>query len=64
MTGGEIPDPFKLLTGWIEESHGVKQWPMTLYPDIYNFLSFHPSELANEDLNDYKTSKASNKKAK
>ena len=42
VTGEEIPDPFKLLTGWIEERHGVKQWPMTLYPDIYNFLSFHP----------------------
>ena len=31
---------------------------MTLYPDIYNFLAFHPSELASTDLCDYKTSKA------
>ena len=28
-----------------------------LYPDIFNFLSFNPSELKSKDLNDYKTSK-------
>ena len=33
-------------------------WPTTLYQDIFSFLSFHPSELNNEDLSDYKTSKA------
>ena len=30
----------------------------TLYPNIFNFLAFHPSELASKDLSDYKTSKA------
>ena len=28
-----------------------------LYPDIFNFLAFHPSELKSQDLSDYKTSK-------
>eukprot|EP00794_Sanderia_malayensis_P008045 gene8045-biopygen6517 len=53
-----LPDPFKLEDGWLKEEDGVSLWPTTLYPDIYNFLSFHPSELKNEDLSDYKTSKA------
>ena len=53
----EIPDPFKLSEGWISEEEGVKLWPPTLYPDIFNFLAFHPSELASNDLSDYKTSK-------
>eukprot|EP00112_Aurelia_sp_Birch-Aquarium-sp1_P020531 Seg5310.5 transcript_id=Seg5310.5/GoldUCD/mRNA.D3Y31 product="hypothetical protein" protein_id=Seg5310.5/GoldUCD/D3Y31 len=53
----EIPDPFKLIDGWISEEEGVKLWPPTLYPDIFNFFAFHPSELASNDLSDYKTSK-------
>lgn len=56
-TTEEIPDPFKISEGWIAEEEGVKHWPPTLYPDIYNFLAFHPSELASKDLSDYKTSK-------
>eukprot|EP00112_Aurelia_sp_Birch-Aquarium-sp1_P017360 Seg4013.2 transcript_id=Seg4013.2/GoldUCD/mRNA.D3Y31 product="hypothetical protein" protein_id=Seg4013.2/GoldUCD/D3Y31 len=53
----EIPDPFKLIDGWISEEEGVKLWPPTLYPDIFNFFAYHPSELASNDLSDYKTSK-------
>ena len=53
-----MPDPFKLETGWLKEEEGMKFWPLTLYPDIFNFLAFHPSELSSKDLNDYKTSKA------
>ena len=33
-------------------------WPMVLYPEVYHFLKFFPTELASDDLNDYKTSKA------
>ncbi len=58
IDGENIPDPFKLEDGWLTEEESVKFWPMTLYPDIYNFLSFHPSELMSKDLRDYKTSKA------
>ena len=53
-----LPDPFKLENGWLKEEEGIKLWPLTLYPDIFNFLAFHPSELASKDLSDYKTSKA------
>ena len=53
----EIPDPFKLTEGWVSEKDGVKLWPSTMYPDIFNFLAFHPNELASKDLSDYKTSK-------
>ena len=31
---------------------------MLLYPDIFNYLMFYPSELGSKDLNDYKNSKA------
>ena len=33
---------------------------MLLYPDIFNYLMFFPSELGGKDLNDYKNSKAYN----
>ena len=52
------PDPLHLKEGWLSEEESVKYWPMTLYPDVFNFLAFHPSELASKDLSDYNTSKA------
>ena len=55
-----LPDPLRLKEGWLSEEESVKYWPMTLYPDIFNFLAFHPSELASKDLSDYKTFKAYN----
>ncbi len=57
MRKEEIPDPFKIDDGWINEEQGVKHWPSTLFPDIFNFLAFHPNELASKDLSDNKTSK-------
>ena len=58
IEGENLPDPFQVQDGWIKEEDGVSLWPTTLYPDIFNSISFHPSELKNEDLSDYKTSKA------
>ena len=58
VEGVRIPDPFAIANGWVPEDESVKLWPMTLYPDIFNFLSFYPSELKSQDLNDYKLSKA------
>ena len=58
IRGSRIPDPLKLDQGWLSEEDGVRYWPVTLYPDIFNFLAFHPNELASSDLSDYKTSKA------
>ncbi len=55
-----IPDPLTVQDGWLSEDMGIKFWPLTLYPDIFNFLAFHPNELASSDLSDYKTSKAYN----
>ena len=55
-----IPDPFTMKEGWIDEQAGVMFWPTTWYPDIFNFLAFHPIELASTDLSDYKQSKAYN----
>ena len=51
-------DPFILLDGWLPEEDSIKQWPMVLYPDIFNYLMFNPSELGSNHLNDYKNSKA------
>ena len=53
-----IPDLFKILHGWMNEDEGMKFWPVLLYPDIFNYLIFFPSELGSKDLNDYKNSKA------
>lgn len=58
VQGKRIPDPLRHSGLWLNEEEGVKYWPNTLYPDIFNFLAFHPSELASKDLSDYKTSKA------
>ena len=35
-----IPDPLKLDEGWICEKEMVKDWPSTLYPDIFHFQAF------------------------
>ena len=53
-----LPDPYKLQEGWLTEEQGITKWPMVTYGNIFNFLTFNPSELGSEDLNDYKTSKA------
>ena len=52
-----IPDPF-CLEGWLSEEDGIRFWPSILYPDIFNYLTFNPAELASKDLSDYKNSKA------
>ena len=33
-------------------------WPMLLYPDIFNYLMFYPTQLDSTDLSDYKNLKA------
>ena len=53
-----IPDPNFLNDGWMSEVDGILFWPMILYPDIFTYLTFYPSELKSDDLNDYKNSKA------
>ena len=53
-----VPDPNTLTGNWLNELDGIKFWPMILYPDIFNFLMFFPSELGSKDSNDYKNSKA------
>ena len=53
-----IPDLYVLADGWLNENDGMKLWPMLLYPDIFNYLMFFPSELGSKDLNDDKNSKA------
>ena len=53
-----IPDPFKIPYGWLEEDEGIAFWPMLLYPDIFNYLMFYPTQLGSTDLSDYKNSKA------
>ena len=58
VEGAFLSDPMLLFHGWVPEDEGVGLWPMALYSDIFNFLSFHPSELKSRDLNDDKLSKA------
>ena len=53
-----IPDPNHLVSGWLSEDDGIYFWPLILYADVFNFLTFNPSELGSTDLNDYKNSKA------
>ena len=35
-----IPDPFKIPHGWMNENERMKFWSMLLYPDIFNYLVF------------------------
>ena len=56
---GGIPDPCHLDNRWLSETEGIQYWPMTLYQDIFAFLQFHPSELANRDLSDFTTAQKS-----
>ena len=58
IEGEKMSDPFKLVDGWLSEEEGLRHWPTTLYPDIFHFLAFHPSELKSKDLSDYKMTKA------
>ena len=45
VEGALLPDPMSFIHGWVPEDGGVRLWPMTIYPDIFNFLSLHPSKL-------------------
>ena len=56
VDGLEIPDPFDITEGWLDEEIGIQYWPRTFYPEVFTFLSFYPSEVG--DLHDYKTTKA------
>ena len=35
-----IPYPFKIPHGWMNEDGSMKFCPMLLYPDIFNYLMF------------------------
>ena len=54
----KIPDLFKMPHGWQTEQEEMVFWPMILYPDIFSYLVFNPSELGSNDLSDYKNCKA------
>ena len=49
-----LPDPFKLETGWMEEEDGIGYWPIIPVMCILNFLMIN-SDIT--DLKDYKASK-------
>ena len=40
-----FPNPFKIPHWWLEEDEGIAFWPMLLYPDIFNYLMFYPTQL-------------------
>ena len=42
------PDPYSISEGWVDEKDGIKFWAIVLYPDIFNYLMFFPSELKGE----------------
>ena len=52
----KIPDPFKIPHGWQAEEERIF-WLMILYPDIFSYFVFNPSELGSNDLSDYKNCK-------
>ena len=58
LDDGLILDPFKIPYGWLEEDDRMAFWPMLLYPDIFIYLKFYPTQLGSTDLSDYKNSKA------
>ena len=36
-----IPDPFKIPHGWMNEDEGMKIWPMLIYSAIFNYAVFY-----------------------
>ena len=38
VEGALLPNSMSLVHGWLPEDEDVRFWPMTLYPDIFNFL--------------------------
>ena len=54
---GKIPYPFKIPHGWQTGEEGMAFWPMILFPDIFSYLAFNPSELGSNVLSDYKNCK-------
>ena len=48
-----IPDPNHLVSGWLCEVDGIYFWPCILYADIFNFLTFNPSEFKNSKAYSY-----------
>ena len=46
-----LPDPFKLLIGWLDEEEGIAFWPIIPNFYIIQFLMMYSQV---EDLNDYK----------
>ena len=58
IDGVQLPGPVAMDIGWLEEEDWKCFWPMVLCPDIFNYLTFYPSELGSMDLCDYKTCKA------
>ena len=38
VEGAVLPNPMSLVHGWLPEDEGVRFWPMTLHPDMFNFL--------------------------
>ena len=53
-----IPDPLKISHEWMNKDEGMEFCSMLLYPGIFNYLIFFPSEPGSKDLNDYRNSKA------
>ena len=45
------------MDGWTKNGEGMKFWSILLYPEIFNYLMFFPSELGRKALNEYKISK-------
>ena len=52
-----IPNLIQLYDCWLDEDLEIKPWLSAMYPNIFNFLAFHPAELATTDLDDYKASR-------
>ena len=50
-----IPDPFKLNNGWLDEEEGIAYWPIV---PTYYIIQFLMIDSDVEDLSDYKGSKA------
>ena len=53
VDGKNIPDPMKIMHGWMNEDEGVIFWPILTFPDIFTYLMFFPTELGSTDYYSY-----------
>ena len=58
INGVEIPDPFDLKSGWVDEENGLTKWPFLVYTNIADFFKMKGPKFISDVEREYKLGKA------